>query len=545
MGSKKIQETKEWKQLEDHFLAIKNVHLRELFNSDPDRVKKFSLHLGDVYFDFSKNLINEQTLKYLTQLARISHLEEEIEAMFSGEKINRTEDRPVLHVALRALDVKSIYVDNQNIMVGISKTIDKMKKISEEIRSGERKGFSGKNINTIVNIGIGGSDLGPRMVTEALTHYSSRELNFHFVANVDGTEIAETLKLINAETTLFIVASKSFTTLETRTNAETAKNWIQTYFKTESSISKHFLAVTANKKAAMDFGIPLENIFEIWNWVGGRYSLCSAVGLPIMISTGYKNFIDLLKGFNSIDTHFKNAPLEKNIPVIMALIGIWYNNFFNSQTHAIIPYDHYLNLFPCYLQQLDMESNGKSVDREGNDIDYQTGPVIWGGPGTNGQHAFFQLLHQGTKRITCDFIGFIESLNPLNNHHHKLMANFFAQTQSLAFGNSRQELDKQGVAGPLKPFRTFTGNRATNTILIKKLTPYNLGQLIALYEHKVFAQGIIWNIYSFDQWGVELGKAMAKKLEPELKEPCTYPLEHDGSTNELINLYKKHYPLKK
>ncbi|MGD2089994.1 MAG: glucose-6-phosphate isomerase [Candidatus Aminicenantes bacterium] len=534
-----LTETTQWKKLNHHHQQIKDLHLRDLFALDKKRAEKFTLIEDDIYFDFSKNRITEKTLQLLIQLAVKRNLKQEIQQMFNGEKINRTEDRAVLHIALRNLGKQPIFVDGQDVMPQVFAVLGKMKTICEAIRQGDWKGFSGKPIKNIVNIGIGGSDLGPGMVTTALKYYSMRELEVLFVSNVDGTQIEETLRGLSPGETLFIIASKTFTTMETMTNAFTAKQWILSHFKSEKAISKHFLAISTNKKAVVEFGIDPDNMLEFWDWVGGRYSLTSAIGLPIMISIGYDGFMELLKGFHHMDNHFRHTPFEKNIPVIMALLGIWYRNFFNAQTHAIFPYDQYLSHFPAYFQQGDMESNGKSIDRDGTAVNYQTGPIIWGEPGTNGQHAFFQLIHQGTSLIPCDFIGFVHSLNPIGDHHKKLMANFFAQTEALAFGKTRAELEKENVPDWLIPYRTFDGNRPTNTILVKKLTPFTLGQLIALYEHKIFTQGIIWNIYSFDQWGVELGKTLAKKIIPELYKNHTAPLGHDSSTNSLISLFKK------
>jgi glucose-6-phosphate isomerase len=535
-----ITETTQWKKLKDHYRKIKELHLRELFAADKKRAEKFTLIEDDICFDFSKNRVTEETLQLLIQLAVSRNLKQEIQRMFNGEKINRTEDRAVLHIALRNPGKQPIFVDGQDVMPAIFAVLEKMKKVSEEIRRGDWKGFSGKPIKNIVNIGIGGSDLGPRMATEALKYYSDRGLKVYFVSNVDGTDIKETLRELFPGETLFIVASKMFNTLETITNAFTAKEWLLSHFKSEKAISKHFLAISTNKKAVVEFGIDPENMLEFWDWVGGRYSLTSAIGLPIMISIGYDRFMELLKGFHHMDNHFRNTPFEKNIPVIMALLGTWYRNFFNARTQAIFPYDQYLSRFPAYFQQGDMESNGKSVDRDGAAVNYQTGPIIWGEPGTNGQHAFFQLIHQGTSLIPCDFIGFVQSLNPIGDHHKKLMANFFAQTEALAFGKTREELEKENVPDWLIPYRTFEGNRPTNTILIKKLTPFTLGQLIGMYEHKIFTQGVIWNIYSFDQWGVELGKTLAKKIIPELDKNHTAPPDHDSSTNSLISFFKKH-----
>jgi glucose-6-phosphate isomerase len=539
MTQKKLLETREWEKLRDHYSKIKNLHLRDLFRSDPDRAKTFTILLDDIYFDYSKNRITETTIQYLIDLANGRQLKKEIEKMFTGQKINRTENRAVLHIALRNLSQSPILHDGKDVMPEVLAVLKKMKKAAETIRHGKWRGFTGKQIKNIVNIGIGGSDLGPRMVTEALKFYSQRELNLFFVSNVDGTDIAETLRTIDPEETLFIIASKTFNTLETMTNAVTARQWILSHFKSKKAVAKHFLALSTNKNAVTSFGIESDNLFTFWDWVGGRYSLTSAIGFSIMIAIGYDHFIELLKGFHAMDNHFRSTQFEKNIPVIMGLLGIWYNNFFNAQTHAIIPYDHYLSRFPAYLQQVDMESNGKQVDRQGNGVDYQTAPVIWGKPGTNGQHAFFQLIHQGTKLVPCDFIGFVKSLNPIENHHQRLMASFFAQTEALAFGKTKDELIKEDILEHLLPYRAFQGNRPTNTILIKKLTPFTLGQLIAMYEHKIFTQGVIWNIYSFDQWGVELGKTLAKKVIPELDENYKNSLNHDSSTNALIEFFRK------
>jgi glucose-6-phosphate isomerase len=433
-----------------------------------------------------------------------------------------------------------VLVDGRDVMPGVLAVLEKMKQIATAIRSGDWKGFSGKPLKNIVNIGIGGSDLGPRMVCRALAHYSQRDLRVCFVSNVDGTEVAETLRELHPEETLFIIASKTFTTQETMTNAHTARQWLVSHFKSEKAIARHFLALSTNIKAVVDFGISRDKILEFWDWVGGRYSLTSAIGLPIMIAVGYHRFIEFLDGFHAIDNHFRHTPPTKNIPVIMALLGIWYNNFFNACTQAILPYDQYLSHFPAYLQQVDMESNGKSIDRDGEKVYYQTGPVIWGEPGTNGQHAFYQLIHQGTRLIPCDFIGFVQSLNPLGDHHKKLMANLFAQSQALAMGKTGEELTKENVPPRLIPYKTFSGNRPSNTILIKKLTPFTLGQLIAMYEHKIFTQGIIWNIFSFDQWGVELGKTLAKRVLPLLDPQDSAPREHDSSTNALISFFNAH-----
>ncbi|HNS81734.1 MAG TPA: glucose-6-phosphate isomerase, partial [Kiritimatiellia bacterium] len=464
-------------------------------------------------------------------------LRDEIRAMFSGEKINATENRAVLHAALRNVSNRPIMVDGKNVMPDVRRVLDQMRDFSTRIRSGEWKGFTGKKIRHVVNIGIGGSDLGPVMASEALKAYSDRDITLHFVSNIDGTHLAETLRKLNADETLFIVASKTFTTQETMTNAHSARGWCLASLKDPAAIAKHFVALSTNTEAVKSFGIDPANMFEFWNWVGGRYSLCSAIGLPLMISIGPDHFMEMLRGFHAMDCHFESAPFEQNMPVILGLLGIWYNNFFDAETHAILPYDQYLHRFAAYFQQGDMESNGKYVDRNGSPVKYQTGPVIWGEPGTNGQHAFYQLIHQGTKLIPADFIGFVQSLNPIGDHHDKLMANFFAQTEALAFGKTADEVRAEGTRRALVPHRVFQGNRPTNTIMASKLTPAVLGQLIALYEHKIFTQGIIWNIYSFDQWGVELGKVLATKILKELQDPASAPV-HDSSTSRLISRYR-------
>jgi glucose-6-phosphate isomerase len=528
---------KEWKALEDHFAKIKGMHMRDMFAADPARAKKFSIHESDILFDYSKNRIDDTTIKLLLELAAACGLKKEIERMFEGEKINETENRAVLHIALRNVKNTPIKLDGHDVMFDVNEVLEKMHHFSEKVRTGDWKGFTGKKISNVVNIGIGGSDLGPVMVTEALKPYSNRDIKLFFVSNIDGTHMAETLRQVNAEETLFIVASKTFTTLETMTNANTAKSWLIEKLGSPHAVANHFAALSTNAIDVSKFGIDVNNMFGFWDWVGGRYSLTSAIGLSIMISIGWENYRALLSGYNAMDDHFRNEPFEKNIPVIMALLGIWYNNFFGSETHAILPYDQYMHRFPAYFQQGDMESNGKSTDRSGNRVSYQTGPVIWGEPGTNGQHAFYQLIHQGTKIIPCDFIGFAQSQNPIGDHHVNFMANFFAQPEALAFGKSAAELEKEGVSPKLIPHKTFEGNRPTNSIMAKKLTPAVLGKLIAMYEHKIFTQGIIWNIFSFDQWGVELGKVLAKKITPELTskaEPA-----HDSSTNMLINFFRE------
>ncbi len=528
---------KQWKDLEKHYSQMEQIHMKDLFAADQKRAEKFSLYDGDLLFDYSKNIINEKTMDLLIYLAEASNLKKEIERMFTGEHINETEDRAVLHVALRNMSKNPIYVDGKDVMPDVFKVIEKMKSFSDKIRSGEWLGWTGKPIKNIVNIGIGGSDLGPVMVTEALKPYSDRSIKLIFVSNVDGSHMAEALKAVNPDETLFIVASKTFTTQETMTNAETAKKWLLEKFHDEKAIAKHFAALSTNEESVSKFGIDTNNMFEFWDWVGGRYSLTSAIGLSIMISIGYANFIELLNGFHAMDNHFRNTEFKKNIPVIMGLLGIWYNNFFGAETHAILPYDQYMSRFPAYFQQGDMESNGKSVDKKGEKITYSTGPVIWGEPGTNGQHAFYQLIHQGTKQIPCDFIGFAQSQNPIGDHHVKFMSNFFAQPEALAFGKSKEELIAENEKEDLIPHKTFAGNHPTNSIMAKKLTPFVLGKLIAAYEHKIFVQGVIWNVFSFDQWGVQLGKVLASRIIPEL-EGKAVP-SHDSSTNRLIDFFLK------
>jgi glucose-6-phosphate isomerase len=528
-----------WKALEDHFQQIQHTHLRSLFAEDARRGERFTLDAASIYFDYSKNRITDETLRLLLQLAEASGLRQRIDAMFSGEKINVTEQRAVLHVALRAPADQSIVVDGENVVPQVHAVLDKMAAFSNRVRSGEWKGYTGKRIRNIVNIGIGGSDLGPHMAYEALKHYSDRNLTCRFVSNVDGTDFVEaTLDLDPAET-LFVVSSKTFTTLETLTNARSARAWTVGALGSEDAVAKHFVAVSTNEKEVAKFGIDTANMFEFWDWVGGRYSYDSAIGLSLMIALGSDQFRAMLAGFHEMDEHFRTTPFERNLPVLLGLIGIWYNNFFGAQTVAVLPYDQYLEHLPAYLQQLDMESNGKHVDLEGRTVNYQTGPIIWGQPGTNGQHAFYQLIHQGTKLIPCDFIGFCQSLNQVPPHHDLLMANFFAQTEALAFGKTAQEVAADGVQSFQVAHRTFEGNHPTNTILAEKLTPEVLGKLIALYEHKVFVQGTIWNINSFDQWGVELGKVLATRIIPELQNAEEPKLSHDSSTNTLIQRYRK------
>ncbi|HBL7464747.1 TPA: glucose-6-phosphate isomerase [Escherichia coli] len=538
-------QTAAWQALQKHFDEMKDVTIADLFAKDGDRFSKFSATFDDqMLVDYSKNRITEETLAKLQDLAKECDLAGAIKSMFSGEKINRTENRAVLHVALRNRSNTPILVDGKDVMPEVNAVLEKMKTFSEAIISGEWKGYTGKAITDVVNIGIGGSDLGPYMVTEALRPYKNH-LNMHFVSNVDGTHIAEVLKKVNPETTLFLVASKTFTTQETMTNAHSARDWFLKAAGDEKHVAKHFAALSTNAKAVGEFGIDTANMFEFWDWVGGRYSLWSAIGLSIVLSIGFDNFVELLSGAHAMDKHFSTTPAEKNLPVLLALIGIWYNNFFGAETEAILPYDQYMHRFAAYFQQGNMESNGKYVDRNGNVVDYQTGPIIWGEPGTNGQHAFYQLIHQGTKMVPCDFIAPAITHNPLSDHHQKLLSNFFAQTEALAFGKSRevveQEYRDQGkdpaTLDYVVPFKVFEGNRPTNSILLREITPFSLGELIALYEHKIFTQGVILNIFTFDQWGVELGKQLANRILPELKDDKEIS-SHDSSTNGLINRYK-------
>ncbi|WP_105274475.1 glucose-6-phosphate isomerase [Escherichia sp. MOD1-EC7003] len=538
-------QTAAWQALQKHFDEMKNVTIADLFAQDSDRFSKFSATFDDqMLVDYSKNRITEETLAKLQDLAKECDLAGAIKSMFSGEKINRTENRAVLHVALRNRSNTPILVDGKDVMPEVNAVLEKMKTFSQAIISGEWKGYTGKAITDVVNIGIGGSDLGPYMVTEALRPYKNH-LNMHFVSNVDGTHIAEVLKKVNPETTLFLVASKTFTTQETMTNAHSARDWFLKAAGDDKHVAKHFAALSTNAKAVGEFGIDTANMFEFWDWVGGRYSLWSAIGLSIVLSIGFDNFVELLSGAHAMDKHFSTMPAEKNLPVLLALIGIWYNNFFGAETEAILPYDQYMHRFAAYFQQGNMESNGKYVDRNGNVVDYQTGPIIWGEPGTNGQHAFYQLIHQGTKMVPCDFIAPAITHNPLSDHHQKLLSNFFAQTEALAFGKSRevveQEYRDQGkdpaTLDYVVPFKVFEGNRPTNSILLREITPFSLGALIALYEHKIFTQGVILNIFTFDQWGVELGKQLANRILPELKDGKEIS-SHDSSTNGLINRYK-------
>ncbi|HWD90704.1 MAG TPA: glucose-6-phosphate isomerase [Mucilaginibacter sp.] len=536
--------TEAYKYLADHYIDITSKSLKDLFKADDQRFNKFSLTFNDILVDYSKNRVDDETVALLIQLARECRVKEAAKAMFSGERINVTENRPVLHIALRNRSNKPIYVDGKDVMEDVNRVLGQMKTFSEAIISGSWKGFTGKAITDVVNIGIGGSDLGPVMVTEALRPYKNH-LQMHFVSNVDGTHIAETLKTLSPETTLFLIASKTFTTQETMANAHSARDWFIAGGGKDNDVAKHFAALSTNTEGVSKFGIDTKNMFEFWDWVGGRYSLWSAIGLSIMLSIGYENFVELLTGAHQMDQHFLNTEFEENIPAILALIGIWYNNFFEAETEAILPYDQYMHRFAAYFQQGDMESNGKHVDRNGNRVDYSTGPIIWGEPGTNGQHAFYQLIHQGTKLIPCDFIAPAQTHNPLGEHHQMLLSNFFAQTEALMNGKTREEvvaeLKSSGKSDAeieaLASFKEFDGNRPTNSILVQKITPRSLGSLIAMYEHKIFVQGIIWNIYSFDQWGVELGKQLAGKILPELRNNDEIS-SHDSSTNGLINQYK-------
>ncbi|WP_087093256.1 glucose-6-phosphate isomerase [Elizabethkingia anophelis] len=537
-------ETKAWAQLKEHF-AETDFDLKQLFTEDKSRFSEFSIQKENLLFDFSKNLVDKKAFQLLLALAEECHLKDAIEKMFTGDLINQTENRAVLHTALRNFGEDKIVVNGKSIDEDVQRVLNQMKIFSEKIISGEHKGFSGKEITDVVNIGIGGSDLGPVMVCSALKYYKTR-LNTHFVSNVDGNHIAEVVKNLNPETTLFIIASKTFTTQETMTNALSAKEWFLKAGK-EEDVAKHFVALSTNIEAVKNFGIAEENIFEFWDWVGGRYSLWSAIGLSIVLAVGYDNFEKLLRGAQDTDKHFRNTEFKNNIPVLMGVLGVWYRNFFDASSYAILPYSQYLDRFAAYLQQGDMESNGKSVDRNGEFVDYETGPIIWGEPGTNGQHAFYQLIHQGTELIPADFIAYAKANNNLSDHQNKLMSNFFAQTEALAFGKTKEQVITELKASGkneeeiafLTNFKTFTGNTPTNSFIFEELTPFTLGQLIAFYEHKIFVQGVIWNIFSFDQWGVELGKALANKILPELENTAEIT-SHDSSTNGLINFYKKH-----
>lgn len=538
-------ETIAWKKLEEHFASVKELHMAEMFRNDKARHEKFSLMFEDVLLDYSKNIITAETMTLLAALAEEVKVREAAEKMFAGESINETENRAVLHTALRNRSGGPVIVDGRDVMPDVNRVLRQMEIFSGKVLSGEWKGFTDQGITDIVNIGIGGSDLGPVMVTEALRPYKNPRINVHFVSNIDGTHIAETLKGLSPETTLFMIASKTFTTQETMTNAHTARKWFLDSAKETADIRKHFVALSTNKKEVEAFGIDPENMFVFWDWVGGRYSLWSAIGLSIACTIGFENFAELLDGAHAMDRHFRETPCEKNIPVVLALLGVWYNNFFGAETEAILPYDQYMHRFPAYFQQGDMESNGKSVDRNGAELQYQSGPVIWGEPGTNGQHAFYQLIHQGTKLVPCDFIAPAISHNRIGGHHEILLSNFFAQTEALMKGKTREEVVEELRASGkteeeisrLAPFKIFRGNKPTNSILFKKLTPRTLGSLIAMYEHKIFVQGVIWNIFSFDQWGVELGKQLANRILPQLLDDSEVDT-HDASTNGLIRTYK-------
>mgnify|MGYP002062793760 CR=1 FL=1 len=528
-----------WQALEAHYPKVRDLHLRKLFADDPKRGERLAAEAVGIYFDYSKHRITDETLRLLLQLAEEAGLQARIDAMFRGEKINVTEKRAVLHVALRAPKGHSIVVDGEDVVPQVHAVLDKMADFSNRVRSGEWKGHTGKPIRNVINIGIGGSDLGPVMAYEALRHYSRRNLTFRFISNIDGTDFAEATRDLNAEETLFIISSKTFTTLETMTNAHTARDWALQTLKHPASVAKHFVAVSTNAVEVAKFGIDTANMFEFWDWVGGRYSMDSAIGLSTIIAIGPKNFRAMLDGFHQMDEHFRTSPFERNLPVLVGLLTLWYNNFFGTQTMAVLPYEQYLKRFPAYLQQLTMESNGKSVTLDGTEVVCQTGPIYWGEPGTNGQHSFYQLIHQGTKLIPCDFIGFLKPLNPLGRHHDLLLANLFAQAEALAFGKTPQEVQAENTPELLVPHRTFEGNRPSSTILLERLTPEALGKLVALYEHSVFTQGAIWNIDSFDQWGVELGKALATRIIPELETGAKRQLKHDSSTNTLIRRYRK------
>jgi glucose-6-phosphate isomerase len=540
MQINQLKKLTSWQALETHYKSMHDLSLRKLFANDPTRGERLTLNAVGIYYDYSKNRITDETIKLLLQLSDESGLRARIDAMFRGDKINVTENRAVLHVALRAPKGANITVDGENVVPQVHAVLDKMEIFSNKIRSGEWKGYTGKRIRNVVNIGIGGSDLGPVMAYEALRYYSQRDLTFRFVSNIDGTDFAEATRDLNPEETLFIVSSKTFTTLETMTNAHTARAWALAALKDNAAVEKHFVAVSTNSAEVAKFGIDTANMFGFWDWVGGRYSMDSAIGLSTMVAIGPENFRAMLDGFHQMDEHFQKAPFDQNLPVLMALIGIWYNNFFGAQTVAVLPYEQYLKRFPAYLQQLTMESNGKHVTLDGKTVDYQTGSIYWGEPGTNGQHSFYQLIHQGTKFIPCEFIAFIQALNPVGRHHDLLLANVFAQAEALAFGKTAQEVKSEGVPDWLVPHRAFEGNRPSSVFLMEKLTPEALGKLIALYEHCVFTQGAIWQIDSFDQWGVELGKKLAERIIPELEGKSSSALKHDSSTNTLIKYYINH-----
>jgi glucose-6-phosphate isomerase len=528
-----------WKALEAHYQKIRGLHLRDLFSGDPKRAERMTVEGAGIYFDYSKNRITDETVTLLLQLAEESGLRSRIDAMFRGEKINVTEKRAVLHVALRAPKAQSILVDGEDVVPQVHAVLDRMADFAAAVRGGAWKGYTGKAIRNIINVGIGGSDLGPVMAYEALRHYSRRDLTFRFVSNIDGTDFAEATRDLDPAETLFIIASKTFTTLETMTNAGTARDWTLKALKHPAAVARHFVAVSTNVEEVTKFGIDPANMFEFWDWVGGRYSMGSAIGLSTMIAVGAEHFRAMLRGFHEVDQHFRTAPFDENLPVLLGLLAFWYNNFFGAQTIAVLPYEQYLKRFPAYLQQLTMESNGKHVTLDGAEVTYQTGPIYWGEPGTNGQHSFYQLIHQGTKLIPCDFIAFAQALNPLGRHHDVLLANVFAQTEALAFGKTAQEVQAEGTPPWLVPHRVFEGNRPSNTIVLDRLTPAALGRLVALYEHAVFTQGAIWQVDSFDQWGVELGKVLAQRIVKELEGAADPRLTHDSSTNTLIRHYRK------
>ena len=539
-GIKPLTKRKAWKALAAHYKKVRDLHLRDLFAEDPERVERMTVEAAGITLDYSKNRITDETVTLLLQLAEESGLQERIHAMFNGEKINVTENRAALHVALRAPKGAAVLVDGVNVVPGVHEVLEKMTDFSIRLRSGAWKGHTGKRIRNVVNIGIGGSDLGPVMAYEALKFYTERAMTFRFVSNIDATDFVEAVRDLDPAETLFIVSSKTFTTLETMTNAQSARDWLIEGLGGESqAVAKHFVAVSTNSAKVSEFGIDTADMFEFWDWVGGRYSMDSAIGLSTMLAIGPDNFRAMLEGFHRMDEHFRTAPFNANLPVLMALLTVWYNNFFGSQTVAVLPYDQYLKRFPAYLQQLTMESNGKRVTLDGTPVNYQTGPIYWGEPGTNGQHSFYQLIHQGTKLIPCDFIAFSRPLNPLGRHHDLLTANVFAQAEALAFGKTEEEVKGEGTPEWLVPHRVFEGNRPSNTLLAERLTPETLGKLVALYEHSVFTQGVLWNIDSFDQWGVELGKVLARNIVPELESEQEPPLRHDSSTNRLIRLYRK------
>ena len=539
-GPESLTKRKVWKALQTHYKKVRNLHLRSLFADDPGRGERMTAEAVGLFLDYSKNRITDRTLKLLIRLAEESGLRSRIEAMFSGEKINVTEKRAVLHIALRAPEGTSIFVDGVDVVPQVHAVLKEMASFANRVRSGEWKGHTGKSIRNIINIGIGGSDLGPVMAYEALKHYSDRDRTFRFVSNVDGTDFAEAVRDLDPAESLFIVSSKTFTTLETMTNAHTARAWsLQGLGGDEASVAKHFVAVSTNAEEVKKFGIDTANMFGFWDWVGGRYSMDSAIGLSTMLAIGPDEFHNMLDGFHQMDEHFRTTPFERNLPVLMGLFGIWYNDFFGAQTVAVLPYEQYLKRFPAYLQQLTMESNGKHVTIEGTEVDYPTGPIYWGEPGTNGQHSFYQLIHQGTRLIPCDFIAFGQTLNPLGRHHDLLLANVFAQSEALAFGKTPEQVKAEGTPDWLVPHRVFEGNRPSNTLLAERLTPETLGKLVALYEHIVFTQGVIWQINSFDQWGVELGKVLAQRIVPELESAQEPALGHDTSTNNLIRRYRK------